>query len=57
MNKRKPLTYDDIADIHDKNERSKARAKPLDRIIKWARSRPDLIVYDSVKDLFYAVAK
>ena len=53
MSKRKPLTYEDLAEIHDKNECGKARTKPLDYITDWAKTRPGLIAYDPDKDLFY----
>ena len=55
MNKTQPLTFDQLADIHDKNTHRKARIRSIDSVIEWAQSKPDLITYDKVNDLFYKV--
>ncbi len=50
--KRLPLTFEDLADIHDANSDNKARTRPFDYIIGWAKAS-ELIIYDKKSDLFF----
>lgn len=39
------LTWDEVADIYKKETGCSARIQPMDKIFKWAESRPDLFTY------------
>jgi hypothetical protein len=43
----KDLTWDELADIYGKETGGRARIQPMDKIFKWAESRPDLFTYDN----------
>ena len=54
---RRALTWDDIADIYDKETGGHARTKPMDRIADWAESRNDLFDVDPKDGSFYLKIK
>ena len=37
----KPLTWNELADIHDENSSVKARTRPMDAIFEWASNQPN----------------
>ncbi len=55
MDKTQPLTFDQLADIYDKNTQRNARTQPISIVTEWAQSKPGLVRYDKVNDLFYKV--
>lgn len=40
----KELTWNELADIYDKQTGRTARIQPLEKVFKWAESRKDLFV-------------
>ena len=56
--KQKPLTFDELADIYDKDKCTRgtpARCLPMHFVLDWARDKSPLVRYDAKKDLFFRV--
>ena len=42
----KKITFDELADIYDRETGGKARIRPMETVIKWAGRRTDLFYID-----------
>lgn len=55
MDKTQPLTFDQLADIYDRNTHRNARTQPISVVTEWAQLNPKLVRHDEINDLFYEV--
>ena len=42
----KKITFDELADIYDKETGGKARIRPMEKVTRWAEQRKDLFHID-----------